>query len=254
MRDRAPFQPDDLCDLDELLFARADAVVAMREIHDGEGSFGVVGLRHDIDDHGFEAALQIARWEAERGYRATYFVLHTAPYWTDRRLRGSLEEIASLGHEIGIHANAVAEALRIGGDPAVILAAAVDTLRVWGFDVRGVAAHGDPGCYDDTGRLRFVNDEMFTECARPEMGDPDRIIRGQAVMVRLQPRPLAEFGLEYDTYRLPRALYLSDSGGRWSVPFDEMCDRFPTPDGQLHVLWHPDWWAEAFPAFDLAVT
>jgi hypothetical protein len=106
-----------------------------------------------------------------------------------------------------------------------------------------VAAHGDHACYDGNGRARFVNDEMFVECARPEMGDPDRAVAG----VQIRPRPLADYGLEYDAYRVGnRALYLSDSGGAWSEPFDEMCDRFPSPFGQLHVLLHNCWWVDAF--------
>lgn len=242
MRHREPFQPDDLQELDEKILARADEVVAMREIAAGEHDPLVIGLRHDVDNI-FEPCVELAEWEAARGYRATYFVLHDSPYWAEPGLREGLERIAALGHEIGIHVNAVAVALERGGDPHIHLEMALDRLRGWGHTVTGGAGHGDTLCHT----CGFVNDEMFTDCARPEMGAPDRDLHYRDRTVTLEPRPLADHGLEYDTYRVgSRALYLSDSGGAWNEPFQGLADRFPSPFGQLHILVHPCWWTRAF--------
>ena len=52
-------------------------VVPMREFARGAGD---LALRHDVDSR-LDSALRLARLEHERGLRATYFVLHTAPYW-----------------------------------------------------------------------------------------------------------------------------------------------------------------------------
>jgi hypothetical protein len=236
----------DLDLLDELVLARAKAVVSMLEVYQGARDEDVIGLRHDVDDNSgsLATAVRIAAWEAERGYRATFYILHTAGYWQDEsHLRSALDQIAGFGHEIGIHANAIAEALRTGGDPHLILEEAIDHLRSFGHPVLGVAPHGDELCRDAAGRVWFVNDEQFVECARPEMGKPDRLLRNGDITLRLDPRPLADFGLEYEAYRLPRIRYLSDSGGHWNV---EPAAAASGP-GQLHVLWHPDWWAAAFP-------
>jgi hypothetical protein len=241
MRLREPFRRDDLRDFRGLL-ERAEAVVAMREIHAGERDPLVIGLRHDVDNV-LEPCVELAEWEARHGFRATYFVLHDSPYWNDPELRPALERIAVLGHEIGIHANAIAVALETGGEPDEILSSAIARLRAWGHDVTGVVAHGDRLCY----RAGFVNDEMFAECARPEMGDPRRRLQYRDVELELDPRPLSDFGLEYESIRLPHALYLSDSGGAWNEPFPELCERFPNPFGQLHILMHPCWWVRAFP-------
>src|SRR4029077_8485228 len=92
------------------------------------------------------------------------------------------------------------------------------------------------------GMVWFVNDELFRECPRPDMGHPERVVAG----VELKPVPMADFGLEYDANWLPRGGYLSDSGGRWSgIGFDATVALFPRK-GQLHMLVHPDWWDQAF--------
>lgn len=242
MKHSAPFQPADLAELDERLLERALSVCTMRAVHHGVRFRDIIGLRHDVDNV-IEPAVEFARWEAERGYRSTYFVLHTAPYWQDKTLlRKSLEAIVEDGHEVGIHNNAVAASLLTGRDPIEILQEAIDELREYGFDIAGTVAHGDSLCYDSRGVVRFVNDELFQECPRPAIGDPGRPV-GPFPLARAA---LADFDLEYDANWVGRDAYLSDSGGQWSTPgFDATCDRFPF-DGQLHVLVHPDWWGAAF--------
>lgn len=237
----------DVLELEGLLDLASD-VVALRDLpHYADACpwIDVIALRHDVDDNpgAIDAAVQMATWEAARGYESTYFILHTARYWDERETRAKLEQIACLRHEIGIHANAIPAALATGETPARILSDALDRLRSWGFDVTGVAPHGDPSCYGPDGALRFVNDEVFTECARPELGEPDRQIEG----ITLDPRPLADYGLEYEAYRLPRAAYLSDSGNRWTPSIAQARAQFEAGlDAPLQILQHPDWYTAAF--------
>jgi len=233
----------DLTQLDELL-SKASAVVSMREIAAGNHDPSVIGLRHDVDDNpgSLDTAVKIARWEAERGYRSTFFMLHGTSYWTPDRLPAAVEEIAGHGHEIGIHANGIAEALRTGRDPDDILAEALAELCAIGFPVIGVAGHGDRLCYD----AEFVNDEQFVECARPNMGAPDRMLTLRGVTLELAPKTLSFFALEYESLRLPRGHYQSDSGGQWFEPMAQTIAGFPYANGPLQVLQHSDWWGSAF--------
>jgi hypothetical protein len=153
------------------------------------------------------------------------------------------------GHEVGIHTNALAESLRTGIDPDVILEQALRDLRALGVQVRGVVGHGDPLCNRDRGdgEGTFVNDEQFVECARPNQGAPDRVISRGSKVLRLTARPLAAFGLEYEAVRAgANPVRVSDSGGQWSTPFEQVLAELW--QRQLHVLWHPDWWGDAFPA------
>lgn len=269
VRPRAPFQADDLAEMDELLLSRASAVVAMEDVHDGHRDPNSIGLRHDVDaGHALDTAVKIAEWEAGRGYRSTYYVLHTSPYWLAKGFLEALDSIAKHGHEIGIHSNALAEALRTGRDPDLILDEALSTLRAFGFQIRGVAGHGDPFCNRDRapGEITFANDEHFVECARPQEGKPDRTITRGNISLTLKPRPLADFGLDYEALVTAHAVRgvkpfrISDSGGRWLNPgWEETVEKWnherkshpavtwPIQNiGQLHFLWHPDWWQQAF--------
>ncbi len=233
---QAPFQPEDLDELDAFL-SRAGTVVTMGEIADGNHDERVIGMRHDVDNE-IMSSVAMAEWEERRGYHSTYFILHTAPYWQDKkRLHNALIAIHGMGHEIGFHINAITEAITTQGDPLEIAREAVDELRGYGYPVRGVVAHGDNACYDH----HFINDEIFTESRREEYGRPDRIVGG----VSLRPISRTELGFDYDPNWLPRGEYLSDSGGMWSKPFSQVDNEWPTA-GQLHMLVHPCWWDEAF--------
>lgn len=248
MNVQAPFLAADLDELDERLLSQAERVVPMRDVFMGDSAAGVIGLRHDVDDNpgSFDTALRMAEWEFEHGYSSTYFLLHDSYYWGEEMLvrAPTFEE---LGHEVGIHVNAIAEALRQVREPGVILAEALTELRSTGVRVDGSVAHGDALCH----KAGFVNDEMFSECVRPAYGAPGRPVEHNGVVYPLEPVPRSVYGLAYDANWLPRELYLSDSSGRWSQPFDDVVAGFG--EGQLHVLVHPDWWSMAFAPAKVAV-
>jgi hypothetical protein len=269
MRSKAPFRREDLDELDAEFLAKADRVVPLADVAAGDRAPNVIGLRHDCDaGHSLATAVKMARWEHDRGYRSTYYLLHTSPYWTAPEFPDLVERIALFGHEIGIHVNALAEALRTGEHPDLILERALKRLRGFGHDVRGAAGHGDRLCtfHAGDGEPWFANDEQFTECLRTkvggvETGGPGRMLwRGDSSLT-LTPRPLADFGLEYEALfcALPFHFRFSDSGGRWTGRgWDETAAVFaeqvtvtdlPTETDdprQLHLLVHPDWWSNAF--------
>lgn len=265
MRRSAPFLPEDLDALGEF-FDTTGGVVAMREIHRGNRDPRVIGLRHDVDNHpkALDTAVALAHWEAERGYRSTYFLLHTARYWRDGRWKAAALEMADLGHEIGLHLDAIASCLeKRGGDPFDLVDGALDEMRMEGLEVIGVVAHGNrPVCVD----ANFANDELFLECVRPQNGAPDRELTYHGRTVKLAPRSLADFDLEYESIGLrqytdakgtvrtrPNQLYNTDSGGEWYYPFEDTIREFRgLIDGQLHLLLHPDWWHEAFVTEEVA--
>lgn len=270
MNQGAPFTPADLAELDMLLLDRATAVVAMEDVHDGHRDPNSIGLRHDVDGthertkEALQTAVKMAGWEEARGYRSTYYFLHTAPYWSAPGFQEAVDKIAECGHEIGIHNNAIAEALRTGSDPDLILEKAIATLRGFGYAIRGAVGHGDPFCNRDAapGEPHFANDEQWDSCRRPAYGDADRTITRGKISLKLRPRALSDFGLEYEALWLgqPFPFRISDSGGKWVNPgWEETVENWnreraefpnltePTRDvRQLAVNVHPDWWSQAF--------
>ncbi len=233
------FEPSDLSRLDRYILSQAEAVVSLREVFAGNRASKVIGMRHDIDNApgAFSCGLRIARWEAKRGYRSTYYLLHTAAYWRAPSFEDGVREFAALGHEVGIHNDALGRAVEVGGDPNAIFAEALETLRAVGPPIRSVVAHGNRLLLP----LDCRNDEIFKECARPNFGDPNRMI-GE---LRLDPLPLAEYELDFEAARtLGRALELADSGGNGWIDLHDIEKKWPRK-GQLHINQHPDWWTRA---------
>jgi hypothetical protein len=246
------FGPHDLERLERLL-RTADEVVTLREGVARKDNWPerFLALRHDMD-HDVENSVRFAEWEAAHGFRSTYFVLHTDWYHHDAKtgepsklVLKALDRIASLGHEIALHNNVITAALITGGDPMEILASELGGLRRHGFDIVGSVAHGDKLCHT----LGYVNNEVFAEVPHPDLGASDRTIEhadaatGRRTSVTLKPAPMADFGLLYEGNTVGQTLYLSDTGGRWSRPFDSVARHYASEGGYLQVMTHPVWWA-----------
>jgi hypothetical protein len=199
-------------------------VVPLREFAHGRGD---LALRHDVDSR-LESSLELARREHERRLRATYFVLHTAPYYDRPDLLERLLELQSLGHEVGFHNDLVTLAVVHKRDPAEYLRNELARLRSAGLDVVGVAAHGSPWCH----RLGYHNGYAFSDAPQPLPGFPRTF----------EPiGSLADFGFEYDAYALGEDGSFSDAAferGRRAHPAE-----FGLRTGERTiVLTHPCHW------------
>ena len=200
-------------------------VVPLREFARGAGD---LALRHDVDSR-LDSALRLARLEHDRGLRATYFVLHTAPYWDDDDLVPRVRRLQELGHEVGLHNDLVTLERVHGRDARAALEEALARLREAGIDVVGAAAHGSPWCH----RLGYHNNYVFAGWDEPQPGFPSR-----EVTEKLDP---AEFGLAYEAYHVLRDAYFSDSSfvdGRRAHPADLDLE----PGQRAIVLVHPCHW------------
>lgn len=211
-------------------------------------------LRHDVD-HDIDTALKIAKWEQQRELRATYCILHTAWYYGEVKKRG-LEryqyvldvcmEIQSLGHEINLHNNVAAIALRTGQNPVELLQQEIMFLRIHGINITGTSTHGDRLCRD----LNFRNYELFSECVYEKRGGP-RTVSHEGHSVELGTVSMRDLGLAYEAYDIPRDVYVTDSGGRPRTILGtcgragkrraEMENEPPYPM-IVGILTHPIWW------------
>jgi GNAT superfamily N-acetyltransferase len=101
-REMPRFGLREYAELVEGLSARGYAFRTVSEMDAAEPE-QVVYLRHDLD-FSVLPALHVARHEASRGIRATYYILVNGSYNAlAADTRSAIAEIASLGHEIGLH-------------------------------------------------------------------------------------------------------------------------------------------------------
>lgn len=218
-------------------------VVPLREIRASDASGqAVVALRHDVDDR-LESAVEFGRLESQRGLRSTYFVLHTARYWSDPALLSALQRLQDdYGHEIGFHNDLVTLQCLKGVEPRAYLEQELRRLRNAGIAIRGVSSHGSPYCY----RFGYHNNYFFSDFAGevvPGFPNTDFVETpdGRCEIVR---GSLKEFGLEYEAYHLDEDRYFSDAsfvrGRRWHP--DELAIRQLVPGQKTIVLIHPCHW------------
>jgi hypothetical protein len=233
--------------------------VPVRDLVSRPHERNLIALRHDVD-YDLDLALELAYHEHQAGFAASYFLLHTAPYWQDSRLILKCLQLQDFGHEVGLHLNLLKEWFDGQTEsPQERLRELLDPLRQAGVDVRGAAAHGDRLCYE----RGFNNSWCFRElrgdhpeashhlrtAEGPPTKDPrfqiayppdHRLVRQDGAVFDLWSMSLAGEGLTYHAYHAPHDRYFSDSGGSWQRSVDPLTEDLST--GRVQILMHPIYW------------
>jgi hypothetical protein len=197
--------------------ARAEgyALVSFKEMSSYQMDHPLIVLRHDID-YSLQKALNMARMEKYLGVHATYFIrVHARSYNIfEYKNYLALKEIASLGHEIGLHLEAIDFAYITGEHPLDVFQREKKVLEaVLNTAIISVSAHGE---HSPAGPRH--NRSFFDSISKKEAG------------------------IQYDAYEAPFTMamkYISDSSGRWREGC--MCKhigKYP----RLQILTHPCWW------------
>lgn len=217
---------------------------------DAVGDRKILMIRHDID-HDLANALNIAEWEAERGIRTTYCLLHTAWYYgelqnnsyrhSDMLVEGIIR-LTELGHEINLHNNLVTLALQKGVDPVLLLKSELEFYDSIGVPITGTSTHGDALCRE----LNFRNWELFKECCDDRFGGP-RIIESGGKSCRVGEISMFDMGLEYEAYDMGKDIYHTESGGNMRIRENTKARRKfgranPEKGSTCGILTHPIWW------------
>jgi len=108
------------------------------------------GIRHDVDDD-WPTSQKMAEFEASLGLKTTYYLLDSRRYFDySPAFLKEVKAINNLGHEIGIHNDALIRWKMAGdkGDIREMLDKPLRYLRSAGIEVVGTAAHGDQICRD----------------------------------------------------------------------------------------------------------
>lgn len=168
-------------------------------------------LRHDVD-FSLERAFEMAKIEKKLGIRSTYFIRLHAPYNPfDFKNYSRIMGIINMGHEIGLHFEAVDMAAISKERAEDIFMKEKEVLeRIFDVKIVSCAEHRD---FTHIGKLSF-----FDKADNMALG-----IRYNA----------------YDKVLMGKVKYISDSLGNWREGC--LCNHIGKQD-KLYVLTHPSLW------------
>ena len=150
----------------DALEERRYRIVPVQEWARGAAADGVAVIRHDVDRRPANA-LALARLEAARGVRTTYY-FRTTPMAFDARI---IREIAAMGHEVGYHHEDLASAN--GHHEAARRSFAANLARLRKLvEVKTVAMHGAPlSRHDNLDFWKFATLDEFGLEAEAALSD-----------------------------------------------------------------------------------
>jgi peptidoglycan/xylan/chitin deacetylase (PgdA/CDA1 family) len=121
-------------------------------------------IRHDVDGD-LPAALACAEVERRLGIRATYYLLHTGPYYgtfangvflRNEACAEAYAMLQDMGHEVGLHTDSLWVYQQWGVDGAQCIRDELCWLRSIGLRIVGTAPHNSPSVYGGVS-----NNEIF---------------------------------------------------------------------------------------------
>jgi hypothetical protein len=211
----------------------------------------VIGLRHDIDVD-LNVAYQFSEIESKLGFRSTYFVLHTAPYYLaspnnmavhTEKIIPILKTMQDVRHfEIGWHNDLVTLQVVYNINPVTFLHSELKWLRSNGINIVGTASHGSNYCK----LYNYLNFYFFEECTNPVVRN---FVNNITVPVGdkkidIMKGKLSDFGLQYEAYFLNNNKYFSDAsitnGVRWNIGMFDL-SQLQAGD-RVIILLHPIHW------------
>lgn len=167
-------------------------------------------LRHDVD-YSLDKTVRIAEIDHDLGIKSTFFVLLSSDFYNVYSLRGKrvIDDLHSLGHEIGLHFDEQRYPEYIGKPDAI----------------RSCITH----------EADILSKEIGLPVSKVSMHRPSREIIDCDLKIRGM---VNTYGKEY----ILNYKYVSDSRRRWREPFEDYVrerqyDRF-------QILVHPFWYNE----------
>jgi hypothetical protein len=214
----------------------------------------VIGLRHDVDVD-LDIAYKFSEVEANLGFRSSYFILHTAPYYLANpdnkavhtaNILPVLRTMQNDRHfEIGWHNDLVTLQLIYKINPVEFLHNELGWLRSNGINIIGTAAHGSEYCKV----YHYMNFYFFEECTFPVVPNRENNIAVplNGKNITIEKAKLSDFNLEYEAYFLNNNKAFSDAtitnGIRWNIG---MLDISQLAKGdRVIILIHPIHWHKA---------
>jgi len=214
----------------------------------------VIGLRHDVDID-LNVAYKFSLMEASLGFRSTYFILHSAPYYlanpNNMAVHTSdiipiLKSMQNDYHfEIGWHNDLVTLQVIYNINPVSFFHGELNWLRSNGLNIIGTAAHGSNYCKT----LHYMNFYFFEECTYPVVPNRENNITvpKDGKLITLIKGKLSDFDLKYEAYFLNNNKAFSDAvitnGIRWNIGMLDL-NQLQAGDRAI-ILLHPIHWHKA---------
>lgn len=230
----------------------------------------VVLVRHDVD-HSLDNAMMIAEIEHNMGLQSTYFMLHPGDYDQLENYYGKVtgdrivhaagffarcRELQAMGHEVGLHNDFAQLSFLTRRSVRDLLLEEIAAFADAGIKIHGSASHGSEFVRQQV----MANYEIFAECVSGSQAK-GRAISRDGWQITLHSIELAEVGLEYEAYFVPRNIDFSDSGSQLglysqkeritaaNIQSDEDVQPIrrmirDQPDPRLVILAHPCWWTK----------
>lgn len=214
----------------------------------------VIGLRHDVDDD-LEVAYKFSETESRLGFRSTYYILHTAPYYLadSNNMAVHSEKILPVlrsmqndrKFEIGWHNDLVTLQAVYNIDPVSFFHNELAWLRSNGINIYGTSSHGSNYCYT----YKYLNYYFFEEYTSPVVGQfvNNLTLPINGNVVPMKKGKLSDFNLEYEAYFINNNKYFSDAsvtnGIRWNIGNLDL-NKLQAGD-RVIILLHPIHWHKA---------
>ncbi len=227
----------------------------------------ILFLRHDVD-HDPLLALEMAKVEHSLAIKSTYFLLSTDTLkpWMDspvlkEKFFAVAKEIQSLGHEIGLHYDAIGDFLYGDINPVENIKETLSQFSENQIHIVGCSAHGSYRTREITSTnyslpfpQKYINYNIWKEL-NPHLNQ----IEHEGNHIILPSCFLSDIGLQYEAYFVYHDCYLSDTGGAfWRVEkkFNTSFENIPIEHGFdifnhlsclpknsiIQLLIHPIWW------------
>jgi hypothetical protein len=214
----------------------------------------VIGLRHDVDVD-LNVAYQFSQVETNLGFRSTYFILHSAPYYLENpnnmevhtnKIIPILKSMQNDKHfEIGWHNDLVTLQVVYNINSVTFLHNELNWLRSNGIKIYGSASHGSTYCKT----YHYLNYYFFEECTFPIVTTyvNNVTIPKDGKSITMLKGKLADFNLQYEAYFLNNNKAFSDAtitnGIRWNIGMLDL--SLLQPGDRAVILLHPTHWHRA---------
>jgi hypothetical protein len=214
----------------------------------------IIGLRHDVDVD-LNVAYQFSQVETDLGFRSTYFILHSAPYYLENpnnmevhtnKIIPILKSMQNDKHfEIGWHNDLVTLQVVYNINPVTFLHDELNWLRSNGIKIYGTASHGSTYCKT----YHYLNYYFFEECTFPVVTTyvNNITVPKDGKSITILKGKLADFNLQYEAYFLNNNKAFSDAtitnGIRWNIGMLDL--GLLQPGDRAIILLHPIHWHRA---------